>query len=176
MYRPEDLRPGDILLLEGDVDVFDPIGLFILWASDNRFQHVALVGHGELIEAIDQVGVVPLDAYAPVGWRFRVPSATPEQVEDAVRWAEGRIGHPFGQHELTMAHEGLRIPFYRRFDPHDTIAAGFVCWAYEQAGIQLTWQPLPTPASLLYSPLLVGPRPGPGGTPQLVRAGDHARG
>jgi hypothetical protein len=158
MYRPEDLRPGDILLCEGDLDVRDPLGLIILWASDNRFQHAALVGDGEILEAVDEVRAVALDAYAPVGWRFRVAGASPAQRRAAVAAARSRVGQPYGYRNLRT--DGTtRIPLYRRLDPHDVVSAGFVAWAFEQAGIRLTWEPLPSPASLSYSPLLVGPRP-----------------
>lgn len=96
MYNPEDLRPGDIILCEGEVDVRDPLGLLMVWASDNRCQHAVLVGDGELIEAIDGVGVVPLDTYAPVGWRFTVAGATEDQMRRAVDAARRRVGEPYG--------------------------------------------------------------------------------
>ena len=157
MYRPEDLRPGDIILCEGDVDVRDPLGLLIVWASDNPFQHAALVGDGELWEALDVVGTAPLDAYAPAGWRFQVAGATPGQLRTAVRAAKARVGEAYGYRAL--ARESGRVPLYRRLDPHDVVSSGLVCWAFAQAGIHLSWEPLPTPATLSYSPLLVGPRP-----------------
>lgn len=157
MYRPEDLRPGDIILCEGEIDVSDPLGLLIVWASDNPFQHAALVGDGELLESLDVVGTVPLDAYAPVGWRFQVAGATPGQLRAAVRAAKGRVGEAYGYRALVR--ESGRVPLYRRLDPHDVVSSGLVCWAFAQAGIRLSWEPLPTPATLSYSPLLVGPRP-----------------
>jgi hypothetical protein len=157
VYRPEDLRPGDIILCEGELDVRDPLGLLIVWASDNPFQHAALVGDGELLEAIDEVGAVRLDAYAPVGWRFEVAGATPAQLRTAVDAVRSRLGEPYGYRELRAA--GGRIPLYRRLDPHDVVSSGLVCWAFAQAGIRLSCEPLPSVASLSYSPLLLGPRP-----------------
>ncbi len=161
MYHSEDLRPGDILLCEGEVDVRDPLGLLMVWASDNRFQHAVLVGDGELIEAIDEVGVAPLDAYAPVGWRFTVAGATEEQVRHAVDAARRRVGEPYGYDGVLRDARRLegRIPLARRLDPHDIVSSALVCWAYEQAGIRLTWERLPTPGSLSHSPLLLGLRP-----------------
>ena len=163
MYRPEQLRPGDIILCEGVVDARDPIGLMFVWASANPFQHAALVGDGELLEAIDQVGTVPLDEYAPVGWRFEVAGASAEQRRAAVTAVRSRLGQPYGYRTLVAA--GARIPFYKRLDPHDVVSSGLVSWAFGQAGIQLSWEPLPSVASLSYSPLLLGPRPWLGGSP-----------
>ncbi len=157
MYRPEDLRLGDIILCEGALDVRDPLGLLMVWASDNPFQHAALVGDGELLESLDVVGTAPLEAYAPVGWRFQVAGATPVQLRTAVSAAQARVGEAYGYRAL--AREGGPVPLYRRFDPHDVVSSGLVCWAFARAAIRLSWQPLPTPASLSYSPLLLGPRP-----------------
>jgi cell wall-associated NlpC family hydrolase len=153
MYDPEDLRPGDIILCEGELDVRDPLGLIIMWASDNRFQHAALVGDGEILEAIDEVTAAPLHQYAPVGWRYEVAGATEAQREAAVAAARRRLGEVYTCRSLG------RVPLYRRLDPHDVVSSGLVTWAFAQAGIRLTWEPLPTPASLSYSPLLIGPRP-----------------
>ncbi len=158
MYDPKDLRPGDILLLEGALDVSDPIGLLIVWASDNRFQHAVLVGDGELIEALDSVQAAPLDKYAPVGWQYKVAGASDAQVRMAVAAARGRVGQPY-DYRQALRDGGGRVPLARRLDPHDVLSSTLVCWAYEQAGIRLTWERLPTPGSLVHSPLLVGPRP-----------------
>lgn len=157
MYRPEELRPGDIILCEGELDVRDPLGLLIVWASDNPLQHAALVATGELIESRDVVGVAPLDAYAPVGWRFQVAGATPAQLRSVVAAATRRVGEAYGYRALTR--EAGRVPLYRRLDPHDVVSSGLVCWAFAQAGIRLSWELMPTPASLSHSPLLLGPRP-----------------
>ena len=157
MYRPEDLRAGDIVLCEGGLDVRDPLGLLFMWASDNPFQHAALVGEGELLESVDVVGVAPLDAYAQVGWRYGVAGASPAQLRTAVAAARCRIGEAYGYR--TLVREGGRIPLARRLDPHDVVSAGLVCWAFAQAGIRLSWEALPSVASLSYSPLLLGLRP-----------------
>jgi cell wall-associated NlpC family hydrolase len=157
VYRADDLRPGDIVLCEGGLDVRDPLGLLFVWASANPFQHAVLVGDGELLEGLDEVGAVPLDEYAPVGWRFEVAGASAEQRRAAVTAARSRVGQPYGYRAVTAG--GRRIPFYRRLDPHDVVSSALVTWAFRQAGIQLSWDPLPSVASLAYSPLLVGPRP-----------------
>ena len=157
MYRAEDLVPGDIILCEGALDVRDPLGLLFVWASDNPFQHAALVGEGELVEGLDEVGTVPLAEYAHVGWRFEVAGASPEQRRAAVAAARSRVGQPYGYRAAMGA--ATRIPFYKRLDPHDVVSSALVTWAFGQAGIRLSWEPLPSVASLSYSPLLLGPRP-----------------
>ncbi len=157
MYRADELRPGDIILCTGALDVRDPLGLLFVWASDNPFQHAVLVGDGELLEGLDAVGAVPLDEYGPVGWRFEVAGASDEQRRAAVTAARSRVGQPYG-YRAVMA-EGARVPLYKRLDPHDLVSSALVAWAFGQAGIQLSWDPLPSVASLSYSPLLLGPRP-----------------
>ncbi len=174
MYRAEDLRPGDIILCEGALDVRDPLGLLFVWASDNPLQHAALVGDGELVEGLDEVGTVPLDEYADVGWRFEVAGASADQLRAAVTAARSRVGQSYGYRAVLAA--GMRIPLYKRLDPHDVVSSALVTWAFGQAGIRLSWEPLPSVASLSHSPLLLGPRPWlrpacAGGSPFRSRSG-----
>jgi cell wall-associated NlpC family hydrolase len=162
MYNPADLKPGDIILCTGELHVVDIVGLLIQWATNNPFQHAALVGNGCLIEAVEpDVRTAPLDEYAECGWRYEVAGATPEQAQTAIAAAMSRIGQPYGIKALLE--DGLRyilhVPLYRRLDPHDLVCSGLVAYSWQQAGITLTYEPLPSPASLSYSPLLVGPRP-----------------
>lgn len=161
MYRPEDLRPGDIVLCEGEIDVFDPLGLIIKWATDNPFVHALVVGNGELIEAVENVSVGPLDKYAPVGWRFEVAGASPAQIQSMIAAAKTRVGQLYGYKALLEdgARYILHIPIWRKLSPYDLTCSGLVCWSYLQAGIRLTYAPLPSPADLSFSPVLVGPRP-----------------
>jgi hypothetical protein len=156
MYDPADLRPGDIVLVEGT----GPLAAAIKWATDNPFSHAAIVGFGELLEALDRVVASPLGKYQERGWLYRV-ACLPAQREAAARNAYIRLGMPYGY--TALLEDALRyiahVPLSSRLDPRDLTCSGYVAWCYARAGVTLTYEPLPSPASLSYSPLLLGPRP-----------------
>ena len=109
--------------------------------------------------------IVPGDRlvlYASVWKRvFGVVEATGEQKDAAWQWFSSRVGQPYGIQALLE--DGLmdigHIPVYARIDPKRATCSGMVAAAYQQAGVRLTWHPLPSPADLSYSPLLLGSRP-----------------
>lgn len=162
-YVPSDLRAGQILL--ATASPHEGIGPRILDAlislsTTNPFDHALVVGNGHLIDPVWHVRRAPLDAYADHAWAFDV-SATEDEIASAVAWAEGRIGQQYGL--LALVEDGLlydaHIPLTVRMNPRRTTCSGFVVAAYMAAGVTLTHQPLPSPASLSFSPLLIGRRP-----------------
>ena len=108
MYHPDDLRPGDVLLMVGRprLTLGGLLDAAIEWATVSPFDHACIVGDGHLIEALWHVQRSPLDKYAANGWRFSV-NATPEQKAAAVAWMEHRIGWMYGIRELMR--DGERI-------------------------------------------------------------------
>lgn len=162
MYRPSDLRAGDVLLMTQNPRESLParaLDALIAWSTANPFVHAAIVGNGHIIDPLWHVEHAPLDRYAANGWVYRV-DAPPAARQDAVTWAEAHVGQAYGIVEILAdglfydAHIGLY-----RFHPHRLTCSAFVARCCEAAGAPLTRQPLPSPASLSYSPLLVGPRP-----------------
>ena len=161
-YDPKDLRPGDILLMVGRprLTAGGALDVAIEWATDSPFDHACMVGDGHLIESLDVVTRSPLDKYAANGWVYQVAAADPE-VKAAVAWFDSRVGQPYGIKALLE--DGLldiaHVPVYARIDPRRATCSGMVAAAYLHAGVRLTWHPLPSPADLSFSPLLLGSRP-----------------
>lgn len=175
MYRPKDLRPGDVLLMTvGDGSL--PARLLdtaIAWSTANPFVHAALVGEGHLIDPVVHVERAPLHRYAQNGWAFRVAGAE-AAVKSVLGWAEGRLGNPYGVEQLLA--DGLRFdlhivltPWFH-WRPARWTCSGFIAAAYRQAGCALTEAPVPAPSDLSYSPLLQGPRPWGGVSRPLKRS------
>lgn len=162
MYHPDDLRPGDVLLMVGRprLSLGGVLDALIEYATVSPFDHACIVGDGHLVEALWHVQRSPLDKYAANGWRFSV-NATEEQKAAAVAWMEQRIGWIYGIRELMRDGERdiLRVPMWPRVAPQRFTCSGLVAMAYQQAGVRLTLAPWPSPADLSYSPLLVGARP-----------------
>lgn len=160
-YRPDDLRPGDIILVEGR----SLLDRAIEWATASPLSHAALVGDGELIEANwPVVRTVPLGAYAADGWAFGVKAGTVNgdgQRRKAVGAAQSRLGQRYGVTALFEdgARYLLHLPLYARLNPRRLTCSGLVAWSWQQAGIRLTWAILPSPYDLACSPVLDGPRP-----------------
>ena len=157
-YRVEDLKPGDVVLVEG----VGPLARAIKWSTGSPFSHVALVGDGHLIEALWTVSRSPLGKYAAkAGWAYRVAGATDEQRAKAVAWAEGRVGAKYGIREIALDAAKFDLHWTPRLRHPLTrlTCSGLVAQAYREAGVVLTWASFPAPSDLSASPLLVGPRP-----------------
>ena len=164
MYNTKHLMAGDILLMVSRPDSpwYDQVlDAGIRWSTTNPFVHACLVGEGILINPLWHVESFPLDTYADNGWAFRVSGATPNQRRKAVAWAMHHIGQPYGVAALLAdaGRDDLKIPFGERWHPHYVTCSGFVARAWHEAGISLSYAPLPSPADLSYSPILWGNRP-----------------
>ena len=163
-YRPRDLRSGDVLLMTSSGSLpARLLDLAIAWSEGNPFVHACLVGDGHLIDpGWPRVARQPLDRYAHCGWLFRVRAGEKRRMA-AVRWAEERVGNPYGISEMLAdaARLDLHIvlPSWYRWRPQRWTCSGFVNQAYLEAWLRLTDAPLPSPADLSYATLLVGPRP-----------------
>ncbi len=136
---------------------------FLISASEgNPFVHACLVGDGHLLDPLWTVSRQPLALYEAYGWAYKV-DATPEQRKAAVAWAEARVGQKYGLLELLA--EGARLDLHimprawYTWRPKDVVCSAFCTGAYMDAGPRITYDPLPTPASVGFSPLLIGPRP-----------------
>lgn len=171
-YRVDSLQPGDILLITSSAYESLParvLDWLISRSEASPFVHACLVGDGHLIDPLWRGERAPLNHYAANGWAFRV-SATNARRAAAVAWAEAHVGNPYGIAELFA--DGARLdlhlvlPSWYRWRPQRLTCSGFVAAAWAAADVTLTEEPLPKPADLGYSPLLVGRRPweqAPGG-------------
>ena len=164
MYNPANLRPGDIILVHGRPS-WSLGGLLtwaIEWSTVSPFDHAAIVGNdGYLYEALWKVTRSPLGKYADNGYAYHVAGATITQGLNAGLWVRQRLGRTYGIREL-LEDGGryiLHIPFPQRADANHYTCSGLVAAAWNSVGISLTYEPLPSPASLSYSPVLIGIRP-----------------
>ncbi len=157
MYRAQDLQEGDIVLVDGR----SALAPLIRWATDAPITHAAMAVAGGLVEALwPRVVASGQDKYQSTGYRYRVV-ATVAQRTRAAAAIRSRVGLPYGWPELLAdgARDILHLPIGARWHPSRYTCSGLVAWAYGLAGVVLTWAPLPSPADLAASPLLVGPRP-----------------
>jgi hypothetical protein len=155
-YQPEDLRAGDIVLVEGH----GLLSALIRWSTANPFTHAALAtGNRTLVEADLVVVERPAGVYATTGWVYRVRASDAVR-EAAVHAARVRIGETYGIRELLLDAMRFDLHLVPRARPvrHAT-CSGLVAVAYASAGLRLTWAPWPAPADLSDSPLLEGMRP-----------------
>ena len=164
MYNPKNIMAGDILLMVSRPESpwYDQVlDAGIRWSTTNPFVHACLVGEGILINPLWHIESSPLDTYAQNGWAFHVANAVPDQRRKAVAWAMAHMGQQYGITELVAdaARDDLKIPLGERWHPHYLTCSGFVSRAWREAGIMLSYAPLPSPADLSYSPLLLGNRP-----------------
>lgn len=154
------IRPGDILLVRpaGPSDLF---GRLICWATVNPYSHAALaIDTLHVIEALETVRISPAEKYQGRADVYAV-NASEEQKHSAVEAARTRLGQVYGLRALLADAERdiLHVPVWARLRPQGLTCSGLVAWAYAQAGVLLTHAPLPSPADLSYSPLLLGTRP-----------------
>ena len=168
MYDPHTLEPGDVILVAGvhwsHGLVAGLLDAAIQWATVSPFHHAALVGEGVLIQSLATVQTGPLDAYTADGWVFHV-DAPSRACARAVQWAMAHRGNPYGVGAI-LADALMDVahvqPPARWCRPRWVTCSGFVERAYSRgAGVPFTWRPLPSPADLAASPVLVGPRPVP---------------
>lgn len=178
MYDPSELEPGDILLMTRRKD-----GGALTWLLDtlislsevNPLVHAAICGDGCIIDPVWHVMRRPPAYYRRNGWRLR-PNCSTEQRQAAARWAQTRIGDPYGVAELLE--DGVRLDLHfvarawYRMHRRRYTCSGFVAEAYARAGVVLTRAPLPSPADLAYSPVLAGRRPW---DPEVRSAGAPAK-
>lgn len=156
-YDPASLLPGDIILVEGN----SPLSTLIRWATGSPLSHAAMyIGAGSLVEALWKVSLSKSDKYIETGWAYRV-DATEAQRERLVVLAVKKLGAPYGLRELLEdgVRDFMHIPVGARWQPKRYTCSGLVAHLWEQAGVKLTYAPLPSPADLANSPLLNGPRP-----------------
>lgn len=130
----------------------------------NPFAHSALVvgepGHLTMIEALWRVTESPLDKYEATGWYYPLTlSATQSRVLEAAAFS--KMGQLYGASQIweSFLRDDVHIDIHPRLDPHHLDCSGLLCWICRQAGIRLTYAPVPSPADISYSPLLPGPRP-----------------
>jgi len=149
---------GDILLVRRQ-GIYERL---IDWATTSDCSHVAIEGDGHLIEAAyRRVEHAPLNKYAGQCDLAQVLGASRQQRFAAVAWLESRIGTPYGWSDIWLDFErlGLHLNVGQRwlrmshFDCSCLAAA-----AYATAGRPITFVPVPSPADLDYSAMLVGPR------------------
>ena len=164
-YSPRDLRPGDVLLMTSSSHESLParlLDVLIAMSEANPFVHACLVGQGHLIDPLWRVQRASLRRYAANGWAFRVRATDADRLA-AVGWAEQHVGNRYGVEEILADAARLDLhvvlPAWYRWRTGHWTCSGFVDQAYLQAGVRLTGAPLPSPADLAFSPLLIGPRP-----------------
>lgn len=159
MYDPGQLEAGDVILVRGGAP-WDPIASIIRLATVSPYHHAALVGEGHLVEAGLTVVRSPLDEYVRTGDSFPVRCAKP-QAERGVAAAEARIDAPYGIAELLTdgGRYFLHMPLVYPWNARRLTCSGLIAYAYREAGVPLTYEPCPSPASLSCSPLLKGTRP-----------------
>ena len=146
-------QPGDLLLVRGQ----GPIERTIEFCTSSPYSHVAtLTPSGELVEAKEfaKVRIVPVDTYPDADW-FRV-QCSPQKRLQAVAWALKRVGQPYGWGDIT--HDWNRplvgADLLRRTHLQPLDCSCLVAWAFQQAGVQITRRPYPSPADLYFSPVL----------------------
>ncbi len=164
-YQVADLQPGMVILCRAqphepiwDRLLDDAIAL----STAGPYVHAAMVGNGQLLEQIDPVITSPLTKYVENGDAFRVAGLTSEKAQAAIRWALQRLGQPYSIPALLEdgAWYDLHLPAMLQEHPRFYTCSGFVNAAFRLgASVTLTAQPLPSPLSLAFSPVLLGPRP-----------------
>lgn len=163
-YTVDQLEPGMVILCLPNAH--EPIWDHLLddaitWSS-GPFAHAAYVGNGELIEQVAPVKTSPLDKYTENGWVYRIAGMTPAKAQKMIAWGMRHMGQPYGY--KAILEDGAMYDLHDwgmlHIDPKFPVCSGFVERASRLgAGIPLTEQPLPSPTTLAFSPLLVGPRP-----------------
>ena len=155
------LQPGDVVLVRRGTGIFDRL---VRFATVSPYFHVAIVDDAQtLIEAgMDGVRRVDGDKYAGRSDVQSPAGATDEQREAAVQFVRMRVGLSYGWGDIVA--DALRLGLHvntayrwrrwRHFDCSCLVAA-----AWASAGIWLTEEPAPSPASLGWSAVLQGPRP-----------------
>lgn len=166
-YNPATLHCGDVLLMTRHSPLWAPAGALdggITVSTVNPFDHSAVVvekdGQLVIVEALWHVTVSPLDKYALDGWAYHTP-LTPEQQAILSQVALSKVGQRYGVIQVleSFLRDDIHIDLHPALDPRHLDCSGLCAWTFQQAGYPLTYAPVPSPADLSYSPLLLGPRP-----------------
>jgi uncharacterized protein YycO len=147
-------RPGDLRLIRGH----GPLERLVEFATVCQFSHIAMaVDETTLIESKEFHGVrfVPVNTYPDAEW-YTV-SCSPETSATAVDFARTKLGLSYGWRdalddglrEILHIPVGTRWQAFRRFDCSSLVVA-----AYAAAGLPITYRPVPSPADVIWSPLV----------------------
>ena len=155
------MQPGDVVLVRRGNGLFDRL---VRFATVSPYYHAAIMDDSAtLIEAgMGGVRKVDGDKYAGKSDVLAPAGATAAQREAAVQFARMHVGLRYGWGDIVA--DALRIGLHvatgyrwRRWKHMDCSCLVAAAWA--SAGIWLTDEPAPSPASLGWSPVLIGPRP-----------------
>ncbi len=155
------MQPGDIILVYRGNGIFDKL---VQWATVSPFFHAAMVVDSErLIEAaMGGVRYNGVDRYAGRSVVLSPAGATADQRKAAVAHAQlyWRQAYGWGDIVADALRLGLHVPIgYRWRTWHHYDCSCLVANAWAAAGVPLTLEPAPSPASLGWSTALIGPRP-----------------
>jgi hypothetical protein len=155
-YAVQDLQPGDIIA----VYARGLIGAAISWVINCPYSHIAMVSQGHLVEALATVTRSPLGKYRKSGDLFKVP-LTEEQRRRVIKALESKVGQFYGWQMAAedLLRDVMHIPVVARLNPRGLDCSGLAVWALQEAGVTLTYEPVPSPASVVNSPIPIGPRP-----------------
>lgn len=154
-------QPGDIVLVYRGNGIFDKL---VQWATVSPFFHAAMIVDGtRLIEAaFGGVRYNAVDHYAGRSVVLSPDGATADQRKAAVAHAQLCWGRPYGWGDIVAdaLRLGLHVPIgYRWRIWHNYDCSSLVANAWALAGLPLTLEPAPSPATLGWSTVLAGPRP-----------------
>ncbi len=155
------MQPGDVVLVRRGNGLFDKL---VRFATVSPYYHAALVADGgDVIEARLH-GVVrrPASEYAGRCNVLVPDGVTPADRAQAVAFAQSKVGLPYGWGDILA--DALRLGLHidtgyrwRAWKHLDCSCLVTAAWASQ--GIWLTEEPAPSPASLGWSPVLIGSRP-----------------
>jgi len=152
---------GDLVMVRRGNGLFDRL---VRFATVSPYFHCAIVAdRGDLIEArMGGVARRPVTEYAGRADILSPVGATQAQREAAVAFCQAKLGQPYGYEDILA--DALRLGFhidtaYRWRTWAHMDCSALVANAWATAGLWLTFEPAPTPASLGWSPILSGPRP-----------------
>lgn len=154
-------QPGDLIMVRRGSGVFDRL---VRFATTSPYFHAAIVDDPQtLIEAgMGGVRRVDGDKYDGRSDVLAPKGATSADRELAVQFARMHVGLSYGWGDIVAdaLRIGLHVPTgyrWRKWKHMDCSCLVAAAWA--SAGVPLTFEPAPSPASLGWSPELVGPRP-----------------
>ncbi len=155
-YAVRNLLPGDIIA----VYARGFSGTVISWVINCPYSHIAVVSDGHLVEALTYVSRSPLGKYTRTGDLYRVP-LTELQRRQVVEAVESKVGQFYGWQMAAedLLRDVMHIPVVARLNSRTLDCSGLAVWALQQAGVTLTHEPVPSPASVVNSPIPIGRRP-----------------
>jgi len=156
------IKPADLIFYSGKT----VRARLIEFAQVNPFSHVVMfIGCNCVIEVLpwQPIHVVSADKYldSPDSYVFECTVLTERDRYRIVNIAKSYIGTPYNIRQLfeQAARLFFHLPIKRGYSSKSFDCSTFVHHCYLQAGIRLTWAPVPSVADLAYSPLLAGKRP-----------------